>query len=239
MGGKSKAPKYQSATYDSDLWGSSTTDKSGTVYTPENWMNKTMGTVGKNLNPTLKSMVNNDFMTDKNFLRYQDRFTDQMNDLYDTSVLSNLANRGLMRSSGLQGATNSFTDSLQRGQLDLYDNYYNRLNNNLANMLNTSNTLYNYMTGVNAGSQQQAGNYNNYNLQRAQMENAGRGNLFGTIANGIGSIGGIAAGLATGNPLPAIKRGFKSIRNVWRGSMPSASSNNNSALMSAIMGATR
>jgi hypothetical protein len=197
MGGKSKAPKYQSATYDSDLWGSSTTDKNGTVYTPENWMNKTMGTVGKNLNPTLKSMVNNDFMTDKNFLRYQDRFTDQMNDLYDTSVLSNLAGRGLMRSSGLQGATNSFTDSLQRGQLDLYDNYYNRLNNNLANMLNTSNTLYNYMTGVNTGSQQQAGNYNNYNLKKWELDNANSGGgIGGTLSGALNGamVGGKAAG---------------------------------------------
>jgi hypothetical protein len=160
-------------------------------------MNKTMGTVGKNLNPTLKSMVNNDFMTDKNFLRYQDRFTDQMNDLYDTSVLSNLAGRGLMRSSGLQGATNSFTDSLQRGQLDLYDNYYNRLNNNLANMLNTSNTLYNYMTGVNTGSQQQAGNYNNYNLKKWELDNANSGGgIGGTLSGALNGamVGGKAAG---------------------------------------------
>ena len=58
-----------------------------------------------------------------------------MNDLYDTSVLSNLANRGLMRSSGLQGATNAFNDTLAKNQLNLYDNYYSRLNNNLSNYI--------------------------------------------------------------------------------------------------------
>lgn len=234
--GSKKAPSYQAVNYNSNLWGSSTTDKNGTVYSPEKWEKSTMKTIGRNLNPTLKSMLNNDFMTDANFLRYQDRFNDQMNDLYDTSVLSNLAGRGLMRSSGLQGATDAFTDNLRRGQLDLYDNYYNRLNNNLSNMLNTSNTLYNYMRGVNAGSQQQAGNYNNYNLQKAQMENAGSGNLFGTIANGIGSAAGVAGSLglsaATGNPTFALG----SLSNLGFGnnstSMPSANSN---SLTSSIM----
>lgn len=197
MGSKSKAPSYQAASYDSNLWGSSTTDKNGTVYSPEKWERKTMKTVGRNLNPTLKSMVNNDFMTDANFLRYQNRFNDQMNDLYDTSVLSNLAGRGLMRSSGLQSATDAFTDNLRRGQLDLYDNYYNRLNNNLSNMLNTSNTLYNYMQGVNAGSQQQAGNYNNYNMAKWQADQAsGGGNGLGGALSGAmnGAMAGSAAG---------------------------------------------
>lgn len=196
MGSKSKAPSYQAASYDSNLWGSSTTDKNGTVYSPERWEKTTMKTIGRNINPTLKSMVNNDFMTDKNFLRYQNRFNDQMNDLYDTSVLSNLAGRGLMRSSGLQGATDAFTDNLRRGQLDLYDNYYNRLNNNLSNMLNTSNTLYNYMNGINAGSQAQAGNYNNYNMTKWQADQAGGSNGLGGALSGAmnGAMAGSAAG---------------------------------------------
>ena len=243
MGKKSSAPEYQTVTYDTGgLFGKSTTGKKGTSYTPTGWMSDTMGTVGGNLNSTLSSMVNNDFITDPNFLRYQEQFTKNMNDLYDTSVLSNLANRGLMRSSGLQGATNAFADTLANNQLALYDNYYNRQANNLSNLLNTSNTLYNYMTGVNQGSQQQAGNYNNYNLQKYQIDRANeanKGNLFGTIANGIGSIGGIAAGIATGNPIPAIG-GATSLANMFSGgstSMPSAQ-NNNSALMSALLSAT-
>lgn len=241
MGSKSKAPEYQSANYDSKLWGSSTTDKSGTRYTPENWMNNTMETVGTNLNPTLQSMVNNDFMKDPNFIRYQNQFTENMNDLYDTSVLSNLANRGLMRSSGLQGATNAFNDTLAKNQLNLYDNYYSRLNNNLSNLLNTSNTLYNYMTGVNQGSQNQAAQLNNYNLKKTELDNAGNGNLFGTIANAVGTIGGAAIGGPTGAAIGSTLGNMAG--NMFGGgstSMPSlASQNNNSALMSALLSATR
>lgn len=233
MGSKSKAPEYQAASYDSGLWGSSTTDKSGTRYNPTGWMNNTMQTVGTNLNPTIQSMVNNNFMKDPNFIRYQKQFTKNMNDLYDTSVLSNLANRGLMRSSGLQGATNAFNDTLAKNQLNLYDNYYSRLNNNLSNLLNTSNTLYNYMTGVNQGSQQQAGNLNQYNLNKAQIDNAGSGNLFGTIANGIGSVAGLAGGIATGNPF-AIAGGIGNTANTLSGL-----SGNGSDLYSNLLGATK
>jgi hypothetical protein len=168
-------------------------------------------------------------MKDPNFIRYQKQFTKNMNDLYDTSVLSNLANRGLMRSSGLQGATNAFNDTLAKNQLNLYDNYYSRLNNNLSNLLNTSNTLYNYMTGVNQGSQQQAGNLNQYNLNKAQIDNAGSGNLFGTIANAVGTIGGAAvggpAGAAIGNKLGSMFSGIDS--------------SGGSDLYSNLLGATR
>ena len=192
MGKKSKAPEYQGATYSTGgLFGSSTTDKKGTTFNPVGWMSTTMGTVGSNINPTLQSMINNDFTKDPNFQAYQNQFNRQMAQNYDNDVLSPLANRGLMRSSGLQASTNAFNDTLADKQLALYDNYYNRQANNLANLLNTSNTLYNYLTGINAGSQGQAQAYNNYNLSKWQAEQqaqANQGSLFGQIANAYGQM---------------------------------------------------
>lgn len=192
MGKSSSAPEYATASYNTGgLFGSSTSSKTGTTYKPTSWMNNTMGTIGGNLNNTLSSMLNNDFMKDPNFLRYQNQFTKNMNDLYDTSVLSNLANRGLMRSSGLQGATNAFANTLANNQLALYDNYYNRMNNNLSNMLNTSNALYNYITGVNTGSQNNANNVSNYNLEKTKVDNAAtaaNNALYSGIANTVAGI---------------------------------------------------
>lgn len=193
MGKKSKkVPEYQAATYDTGgLFGSSTASKSGVSYTPTSWMGNTMGTVGNNLNTTLASMVNNDFTTDPNFQAYQNQFNKQMTNTYDNSVLNNLANRGLMRSSGLQAANNAFANTLADKQLDVYDNYYNRLNNNLANMLNTSNALYNYMTGVNSGAQSQANNINNHALSQTQTNNAAQANnnaLNATLAGSIAAM---------------------------------------------------
>ena len=191
MGKSKKAPEYATASYDTGgLFGSSTSGKTGTTFKPTDWMSDTMGTVGGNVNKTLSSMVNNDFMKDPNFLRYQQQFTDNMNSLYDTSVLSSLANRGLMRSSGLQSATNAFNDTMAKNQLALYDNYYNRQANNLSNLLNTSNTLYNYITGINTGSQNNAHNVSSYNLEKAKVDNAAtaaNNALYSSIANTVAS----------------------------------------------------
>lgn len=197
MGSKSKkAPNYATASYDTGgLFGSSTTSKSGTTYKPEGWMSDTMGTVGANVNSTLKNMLSNDYANDPNFQAYQNQLNNTMRQNYDTSVLGQLANRGLMRSSGLQSATNSFANTLANNTMNLYDNYYNRQANNLSNLLNTSNTLYNYITGINTGSQNNANNVSNYNLQQAQMNKAGgsqMGNILGGAASG--AMAGSAAG---------------------------------------------
>lgn len=192
MGKASKAPEYATASYNTGgLFGNSTSSKTGTNFNPTSWQSQTMNTVGNNLNSTLQSMINNDFTKDPNFQAYQNQFTNNMNNLYDTSVLSNLANRGLMRSSGLQGATNAFANTLAQNQLNLYDNYYNRLQNNLSNMLNTSNNLYNWITGINTGSQNNANNVSNYNLNKAQLDNAAtaaNNALYSGIANTAASV---------------------------------------------------
>lgn len=216
MGKKKKAklsdvPDYANTTYSTGgLFGSSTTNKEGTSFKPTGWMSDTMGTVGGNLNNTLSAMVNNDFTTDPNFQRYQDQFNNQMTQAYDTDVLSQLANRGLMRSSGLQSATNAFADTLANNQMNLYDNYYNRQANNLSNLLNTSNTIYNYLTGVNAGSQNNSNNISNYNLAQTQANNqiaqmraaqAGGNGWSGALS---GALNGAMAGASTGNPYAAL-----------------------------------
>lgn len=200
--GKKKSPstpKYATTTFDSDLWGSSTTDKKGTVYSPENWMSDSMGTIGGNLNSTLQSMVNNDFTTDPNFQAYQNQFNRQMTDTYNNSVLNNLANRGLMRSSGLQAANNAFANTLADQQLNLYDNYYNRLNNNLSNMLNTSNTLYNYMLGNTANSAALNKAVNDWNWQKYNADLMASANKGNALMGGLqGAMNGAAAGSAAG-----------------------------------------
>lgn len=203
MGKTSKAPEYATANYDTDgLFGSSTTGKKGTIYKAPGWITNTMGTVSNNVNNTLNNMLSNDFANDANFQAYQNQLNKTMAQNYDTSVLSQLANRGLMRSSGLQTATNNFADTLANNTMNLYDNYYNRQQNNLSNLMDTSNTLYNYITGVNSGSQNNAQNVSNYNMQKYQLDQQARAAnnaLWGQLASAAGTI----AGGAMGGPIGA------------------------------------
>ena len=168
----SSTPQYAQTNFDSDIWGSSTNGSTGTSYKPADWMTDTMKTVTNNYNTTLNNMLNNDFANDPNFQAYQDRLNREAQESYDASVLAPLAKKGLMRSSGLQKATNSFADALAEDTVDLYDDYYNRQSNNLANMLNTSNNLYKYMTGLTSGALNSSNAVNNFNVRKSQLENS-------------------------------------------------------------------
>ena len=189
--GKSKAPKYATTNYDTGgLFGSSTTSKKGTTYDPENWMTGLSNTTTSGIGTTLNNMLSNDYANDPNFQAYQDNLNRLAQQNFDASVLSPLANRGLMRSTGLQAATNSFNNSLIDNTTDLMDNYYNRQANNLSNLLNTQNSLFNYITGVNQGSQNLSNAVSGRNMQAYQADQALKGQMYQALGQAIGGLSG-------------------------------------------------
>ena len=119
-----------------------------------------------------------------------------MGQQYD-QMLGNLADRGLMRSTGLQALNNNYAQALQDNVTNLYDNYYNRQSNNLSNLLNTSNTLYDYMTGATALSKSDADAINQYNLAKYKIDNSSNSNI-GSIIGGLGQIAGSVASMKGG-----------------------------------------
>lgn len=196
MGKKAKIPGYSTATYNTgDLFGSSTASKKGVTYNPTENITSIGNSAWQGLANNLNSLNSGDYSQDANYNVYANRLKDQMSQNYDASVLSNLANRGLMRSSGLQSATNSFANTLADQTANLYTNYTNYLNNNLTNNQNVLSNLFNYITGVNTGAQNQANNVSNYNLQKAQLEaqqNATNSALYGQLAQAGAGIAGAA-----------------------------------------------
>jgi hypothetical protein len=197
MGKKSKAPEYAETTTDTGLWGSSTTGKSGTTYNAPDWMNSTMGTITSNLQPTINSMTSNDFENDANFQAYQNKLYNTMGQQYD-QMLGNLADRGLMRSTGLQALNNNYAQALQDNVTGLYDSYYNRQANNLSNLLNTSNTLYDYMTGATSSSKNDTNALNQYELAKYKIDNSSNSNI-GAVIGGLGQIAGSIASMKGGS----------------------------------------
>ena len=202
--GKKSAPEYATTTYDTGgLFGSSTTGKKGTTYNPESWMTTAGNTAGTGINTSLNNMLSNDFANDANFQAYQNELNRVASQNYDTSVLSNLANRGLMRSTGLQSATDAFNRALIDNTTDLMDNYYNRQANNLSNALNTQNALYQYLTGINQGSQTNSQNISKYNLDKWDAEQKANQAMFNSLMqNGAGLAG---AGITGGANVAAAK----------------------------------
>lgn len=204
MGKSKKAPGYANTNYDTGgLFGSSTTNEAGTKFTPENWMKSANTTAASGINTSLGNMLANDYANDPNFQVYQNQMNKAMEQNYDATVLSNLANRGLMRSSGLQSATNSFANTLADRTAELYDSYYNRQANNLANSLNTQNALYQYITGINQGSQTGSKNVSDYNMNAWQAEQQAKQAMWGNLMNAGASLAG--AGITGGASLAGNK----------------------------------
>ena len=199
--GKSKAPEYATTKYDTgDLFGSSTTSKKGTTYDPASWMTDLSGTATSGLSTSLNNMLSNDYSNDANFQAYQDQLNKTALQNYDASVLSPLANKGLMRSSALQAATNSFNDSLIDNTMDLYNDYYNRQANNLSNSLNSLNALYQYLTGVNTGSQTNSQNVSNHNMEAYKADQQVKAAMWQALGSAVGGIAGAGTGKVAAPP---------------------------------------
>ena len=197
MGKSKKAPDYATASYDTGgLFGSSKANKNGVSFKANDQMTNAGNTAWQGLNNALQGISSNDYLNDPNFRAYQDSMNRQMAQNYDTSVLGQLANRGLMRSSGLQSATNAFNDTLANQTTSLMDSYYNRQANNLSNYQNVLSSLYNYITGVNTGAQNQANNVSNYQLSQAALANRSNSNI-GSLIGGVGNLVGNGASLAS------------------------------------------
>lgn len=213
MGKKSKVPEYSSATVDSKLFGSATADKKGVTFNPAAWQTDLSNAVTSSLTPTVNQMnstlgniLSGDYLNDANFQTYKSNFDRQAKNTFDTAVLGNLADRNLMRSSGIQALNNSYTNAMNNDLTNLMDNYYNRqvnnynlLGSNLGNLLNTQNSLYSYLTGLGTMAQNQANAVSGYNAQKAQIENANNGSLFNTLMNAGATLGGLALGGAPGS----------------------------------------
>lgn len=233
-----KAPEYQNTTYSTGgLFGDTTTTKEGTTFNPNSSMSRIGGMAWQGLGNSLNNLNRTDFSKDKNYQVYSNNLQRQMRDNFNNNVLSGIANNGLMRSSGLQAATNAFNDTLANQTANLYDSYYNRQAQSLANYQNTLNSLYNYLSGVSGlgmNANSLVNNFNQNNFQNKLAAQKNNSNLWGSIAGLAGSAIGTAfapgVGTAIGGQLGSALGG------VADGN--TGNTGNGNSLMNALMGAT-
>jgi hypothetical protein len=202
MGSKG-APKYANTTFDTGIFGSSTSGEKGTNYKS----NANMTNIGNNAlsgwNNALTAIGSNDYSNDPNFQVYQDNFNRNAQKSFETNVLNPMQSQGLMRSSGLQAATNAYNNTLTDNLADLYDSYYNRQVNNLGQYQNSANTLYNMIMGINQGSMTNSKNVSDYNMDAWKAEQANKQAMINGLINAAGSIAG--AGITGGASLAGSK----------------------------------
>lgn len=183
--GKGGAGEYPTTKSDSELWGSSVSNGSGTKFTPTQWQKDTMNIAGQNLAPTLSEYLNPQYNSAE-YLKTKQQFDNQAQKSYENNVLSNLSNRGLMRSSGLQASTNAFNQTLADNEANLMNQYKQSKLTDLSTLLGLSTDLYNYSQGENKLSSSLANAVANYNLSNQALMNNSQANTMGAISSGVG-----------------------------------------------------
>lgn len=199
MGSKS-APAYPTTTVSTGgLFGSSTTNASGTDFTPTDFQKNLIGVTENNAINALNNYLNPDYESE-DYKRGDEYYTNKMNTMLQNDYLNPALQRNLLRGSTASDIMRGF------GQ-DLADNEYARQNeyrgqqlqNYMAAMLPYT-TIYDMSKGTQGLSQSLANSVANYNMAKYQADKQGSSGL-GAALGAIGSIGGAALGGPVGSAI--------------------------------------
>lgn len=208
MGKSSKAPEYATTTNNTGLYGSSTTSKNGTTFKPTGFQSNLVNSVEQQFPNVIKEYLNPSYSSPLYQAQQEQRNYNNAQS-YDANVLGSLANRGLMRSSGLQAQTNAFAENLARQEAQAMSDYKTQQANNLSQLMGLYEIPYNMMLGSNNASQNLSNAVSNnnllrynagsngllYNMLSESAVGAGTGAQFG---GGWGALIGGVAGAANG-----------------------------------------
>lgn len=172
MGKSNKAPDYATTTNNTGLYGSSTTDKNGTTFNPSGFQSQLVGSVEKQLPNTLNEYINPSYNSPEYQAQQAQRYKNY-EQAYDANVLGGMANRGLTRSSGLQAATNQFSNQLADNESQAMADYKSAQANDLSTLLGLYEVPYNMMLGSNNSSQNLSNAVSNNNLLRYNAKSDG------------------------------------------------------------------
>lgn len=196
MGKSNKAPDYASTTTNTGLYGSSTTNRNGTTFNPSAFQSTLINNVQNQLPNTINEYINPTYSSPEYQLQQAQRYNNYAQS-YDAGVLGDIANRGLTRSSGLQAATNQFSNQIAQNEAQALQDYRDTQGNDINTLMGLYQVPYGMMTGTNGASQNLSSAVSNYNLMRYNSQ--GNSMLSNMIKGGLQGAG--SAALSSGfNP---------------------------------------
>ena len=195
--GKNSAPEYPTTTADTGLFGSSTTNKKGSTFTPTEFQKQLIGVTEQNAIPSLQSYLNPDYESE-DYKRGDEYYTNKMNTQLQNNYLNPALSRNLLRGSTASDIMRGFANDLAASEYERQNNYRDQqLQNYMAAMLPYT-TIYDMSKGTQGLSGSLANSIASYNLNKYQLENQGSG-----LGSALGGLGSLAGG--TGKLIGSIK----------------------------------
>jgi hypothetical protein len=189
MGKKSKSPEYPTTTVNTGLFGSSTTNKSGSTFTPTDFQRNLIGVTEQNAIPSLQNYLNPDYESE-DYKRGDEYYTNKMNTQLQNNYLNPALSRNLLRGSTASDIMRGFASDLAANEYERQNNYRDQqLQNYMAAMLPYT-TIYDMSKGTQGLSSSLANSLASYNLNKYQLDNRSSG--LGSALGGLGNFAGTA-----------------------------------------------
>jgi len=178
------------------LYGSSTTNASGTTYNPSDFEKSLVGTSQSGITNALSQLTNPTYDS-ADFNKYKSDLQGQQQNGFENNVVNPLISRGLLGTNGVQNLSNIYGNTMNQQTSDLMDKYKAQNSSVLQQLLSTYAMPYDMMKGTTGISNGLASNVANFNSQiyaADQARNAALYQALGTAVGGAASGAGSAFG---------------------------------------------
>ena len=160
---------YNEGTYDTGLYGSSTSNKNGTTWTPSGFQSQLVNYAQDNI-PTLLNQYLNP-TTESSWYKANQAVRQQaQNDAFENQVINPLASRNLTRGSSVNALSNMFANDVARQERQALLDESNRAGELAQQLMQYYQIPYAMMSDNNVRAMQQANMANQYDLAKAQFD---------------------------------------------------------------------
>jgi len=181
---------YPNVTVDTGLFGKSTTNGTGSTFSPTDFQKSMVGITESNAGSALQNYLNPNYES-ADYKRGEQYFQNKMSNMLQNDYLNPALQRNLLRGSTASDIMRGFANDLAASEYERQQDYRDQqLQNYMAAMMPYT-TIYDMSKGTQGLSQALANSIANYNLAAAANKNKSSG--LGDILGGLGSLAGAGA----------------------------------------------
>lgn len=196
-GSKGVSVSYPEVKVDTGLFGTSTTNASGSTFEPTEFQKNIVGVTEESAIPALKNYLNPDYESE-DYKRGDEYYTNKMQGILQDQYLNPALRNNLLRGSTAQDVYRSFANDLASTEYERQQNYRDQqLQNYMAAMMPYT-TVYDISKGTTGLSQALANSIASFELNKNKTNESSGGSGIGSILGGAGNFAGGVGSLAEG-----------------------------------------
>ena len=180
----SKKTEYPTTTVNTGLFGSSTTNKEGSTFTPTEFQKQLVGITENNAANYLNNYLNPNYESE-DYKRGDEYYQNKMNAQLQNNYLNPALSRNLLRGSTASDIMRGFANDLATSEYERQNDYRDQQLQNYMSAMLPYTTIYDMTQGTQGMSNSLANSIASYNLSKSNKSSG--------LGSALGAMGGIAA----------------------------------------------